>query len=130
MQVMVGTDIIEVDRVKKSIEDLGESFIDKVFTDKEINYCKNKKRMKFQHYAARFAAKEATFKAISELLKDKYSISWKNMQVINNEQGKPKIEFISLTKEVEKELKKIISIDLSLSHIKEYAVANVTILIQ
>lgn len=128
MQVNVGIDIIEVDRVKKSIEELGNKFIDKVFTQKEIDYCSNKKISKYQHYAARFAAKEAAFKAVSTLLKDKYSISWKNMQVVNDEKGKPKLEFIFLEKNVENELKKIASIDLSISHIKDYAVANVTIL--
>ena len=128
MQVKVGTDIIEVARIENSIEELGDKFINKVFTEKEIEYCKDTKALKYQHYAARFAAKEATFKAVSDLLNDKYSVSWKNIQVINNQQGKPEIEFVSLDKEVEKELKKIISIDVSLSHIKEFAVANVCLI--
>ena len=129
MQIKVGTDIIEVSRIQESIESMGENFINKIFTKEEIDYCKNTKKLMYQHYAARFAAKEATFKAVSTLLEDKYSISWKNAQVINNENGKPQLEFIALSKEVEKMLKKIISIDISLSHLKDYAIATVTILI-
>lgn len=128
MQVKVGTDIIEVARIEKSIEELGEKFLNRIFTEEEIKYCQDTKNQKYQHYAARFAAKEATFKAISGLLKDKYSISWKNIQIKNDEKGKPNIELISLDREVEKELKKISSIDISLSHIKEYAVANVCLI--
>lgn len=129
MQVKVGIDIIEVKRIKDSIEELGESFLNKVFTTNEIKYCESKKTNKYQHYAARFAAKEAAFKAVSTLLEDKYSISWKNIETINTQDGKPTIKFVSITKEVEKELSKIQSIDVSISHIKETAVANVTVLI-
>lgn len=130
MNIKVGIDIIEVDRIKNSIEDLGEKFINKIFTDKEVEYCKGTRNSMYQHYAARFAAKEATFKAISTLLKDKYSISWKNVQVVNDENGKPTLQFISLTKEIEKELNKIESLDISISHLKEYAIANVSVLIK
>ena len=129
MQVKVGIDIIEVERIKQSIEEIGEGFIDRVYTDNEIKYCESKKNNKYQHYAARFAVKEAAFKAISTLLNDKYSISWKNVETIDDEKGKPSIKFVALSREVEKELSKIISIDVSISHIKEYAVANVSVLI-
>jgi len=129
MQIKVGTDIIEVSRIQESIENIGENFINKIFTQEEINYCKNTKKLMYQHYAARFAAKEAAFKAISTLLEDKYSISWKNAQILNDDNGKPHLEFIALTKEVERMLKRIISIDVSISHLKEYAIATVTILI-
>lgn len=129
MQVKVGIDIIEVERIKQSIEEIGEGFIDRVYTDNEIKYCESKKNNKYQHYAARFAVKEAAFKAISTLLNDKYSISWKNVETIDDERGKPSLKFVALSKEVEKELSKIISMDVSISHIKDYAVANVSVLI-
>ena len=129
MEIKSGIDIIEVERVENSIEEMGTKFLNKIFTEEEIKYCKNKKKMESQHYAARFAAKEATFKAISCLLEDKYSISWKNIQVINDEKGKPHIQIIAIDKKVEKELSKIRSIDVSLSHIKEYAVASVNVII-
>ena len=129
MQIKVGIDIIEVERIKQSIEEIGDSFINKIYTEEERMYCESRKKTRYEHYAARFAVKEATFKAISTLLKDKYSISWKNVETINDRNNKPTINFVSLNKEVEKELKKIQSIDVSISHIKDYAIANVSILI-
>ena len=64
MKVNCGIDIIEIDRIKESIEKTGENFLNKVFTKKEIEYCESKKKQKYQHYAARFATKEAAFKAL------------------------------------------------------------------
>ncbi len=76
MKICCGTDIIEIERIKKSIDDesIGKAFVEKVFTPMEIEYCESKKSQKYQHYAARFAAKEAAFKAISGQLQDKYAI--------------------------------------------------------
>ena len=59
MQVTCGTDIIEINRIQKSIEEMGERFLERVYTPQEIAYCESKKMQKYQHYAARFAAKEA-----------------------------------------------------------------------
>lgn len=129
MQIKVGTDIIEVSRIQESIENLGQSFLNKIYTEEEIKYCQSKKKAMYQHCAARFAAKEAAFKAVSTLLEDKYSISWKNAQTVDDENGKPHLEFVSLSKDVEKMLKRISSIDVSISHLKEYAIATVTILV-
>lgn len=124
MKICCGTDIIEIERIRNSIEDeaMGKAFIERVYTPKEIAYCESKKMQKYQHYAARFAAKEAAFKAISEQLVDKYSISWQDIEVINDEQGRPSLNLIGI------DLKNIEDIDLSISHCKEYAVANVTLL--
>ena len=110
MKVTCGADIIEINRVKECLESMEEKFATRVFTKDEI-----------QHYAARFAAKEAVFKAISFCLKDKYSICWKDIEVINDAQGRPQVNL-----SVEN-LKQIDSIDLSLSHCKEYATANVVV---
>ena len=123
MKILTGTDIIEINRIKESIESLGENFKNKIYTEKEIEYCESKKNAKYQHYAGRFAAKEAIFKAISELLDDKFEVSWKDAQILNDEQGKPKITFTS-----KKLQDKIENIDISISHCKEYAVAYVVIL--
>lgn len=124
MKVCCGTDIIEIERIKESIEDerTGEAFVEKVYTKKEIAYCESKNILKYQHYAARFAAKEATFKAISGQLQDKYSITWKDIEIINNEQGRPCLNLMGV------DLNNIEDIDLSISHCKQYAVANVTLL--
>lgn len=124
MRISCGTDIIEIKRIKESIEDekLGEAFLKRVYTSKEIEYCESKGNQKYQHYAARFAAKEATFKAVSDQLNNKYDISWKQIEIRNNQQGRPKINLMGI------DLKDIEDIDLSISHCKEYAVANVTLL--
>lgn len=121
MKICCGTDIIEIERIKKNIEDekVGKAFVERVYTKKEIEYCESKKIQKYQHYAARFAAKEAVFKAISEQLEDKYSITWKDIEIINNQQGRPELNLIGI------DLSNIEDIDLSISHCKEYAVANV-----
>ncbi len=122
MKVKCGTDIIEISRIKESIEDLGEHFLKRVFTDKEIEFCESKKAQKYEHYAARFAAKEAAFKAISWILNDKYSVTWKDFEVENDKNGRPILNIYNM------DLKSIESIDISLSHCKNYAVANVVIL--
>lgn len=122
MKISCGTDIIEIDRIKYSIENIGDRFLEKVYTKNEIAYCESKKTQKYQHYAARFAAKEAAFKAISDELNDKYAVCWKDFEVINDKTGRPTLNIIGM------DLKNIASIDLSISHCKEYAVANVTIL--
>lgn len=129
MQIKVGIDIIETSRIKESIEEGQDKFLNRVYTNNEIKYCESKNKNKYQHYAARFAVKEAAFKAISSLLSDKYSVAWKNIETFNDKNGRPNIKFVSLPQEVEKELSKIESIDVSISHIKEYAVANVSIII-
>ena len=74
MKIRCGTDIIEISRIRKSIDELGETFKNKVFTQKEIEYCESKGKQKYQHYAARFAAKEAAFKAITKMLDDKNNL--------------------------------------------------------
>ncbi|NLC87998.1 MAG: holo-ACP synthase [Clostridiaceae bacterium] len=117
-----GTDIIEVKRVQEAIESLGEKFINKIFTPSEILYCNNKQKMKYQHFAARFAAKEAIFKAISELLNDKYEITWTDVEILPDENKKPRVYFLN-----NKHLK-IKQIDISLSHIQEYATAMCVVL--
>ena len=94
MRNLCGTDIIEIERIKKVINSLENTFINKIYTENEIKYCEEKNNAKYQHYAARFAAKEAVFKAVSQILDTKYSITWKNIEVINDENGKPKINFI------------------------------------
>ena len=117
-----GTDIIEIARIEESINKLGEKFLERVFTKNEIEYCESKNIQKYQHYAARFAAKEAAFKAISWKIKDKYEVCWKDFEVVNDKQGRPKLNIIGIS------LKGVENIDVSLSNCKEYAIANVTIL--
>ena len=122
MKPLIGTDIIEVDRIKNALED--ERFSLRVFTDKEIEYCEKRQKSKYQHYAARFAAKEAVFKAISPILNDKYEIGWKNIEIVNDENGRPTVNFTGI------EIKKNISVDISLSHIENFATATAIAVIE
>lgn len=121
MKVTCGNDIIEIDRIKQSIEDMGNKFCERVFTKKEIQYCESKRSQKYQHYAARFAAKEAVFKAISDGLNDKYSVCWKDIEIENNEQGRPRVNLLVSS------IKNIKNIDISISHCKQYATATVLV---
>lgn len=123
MKILCGTDIIEIERVKKSIERSGEKFTNLIYTPAEIEYCESKRNAKYTHYAGRFAAKEALFKAISSLLTEKFLITWTDAQIINDESGNPQIEFLKI------KFEQIKSIDISISHCKEYAVATVSVLI-
>ncbi|MBK8981394.1 MAG: holo-ACP synthase [Ignavibacteria bacterium] len=113
----IGIDIIEVKRIRKIMEDYGERFIKRILTENEINYC-----MKFSkpelHLAGRFAAKEAYSKAIGTGVGKSYS--WKDIEIINNERGKP---FIVHIKESEYSGFKF---EVSISHTEEYACAAVS----
>lgn len=122
MKIKCGVDIIEIARIQESIESLGDKFLNKIFTKKEIEYCESKGKAKFEHYAARFAVKEAAFKAASEEVKDKYKISWKDIETTNDESGRPNLKVLFLKDN------KIENTDVSISHCKDYAVANVTVL--
>ena len=122
MKITCGTDIIEISRIKEAFDSLGASFSNRIYTKKEIEYCESKKTQKYQHYAARFAVKEATFKAISAGLKDKYQISWKDIEVKNDSNGRP---YVKIKEEFMKEVE---DIDISISHCKKYAVATVVVL--
>ena len=122
MKIKCGTDIIEINRIKESIQSLGEKFLNKVFTPNEIQYCESKKAQKYQHYAARFAAKEAVFKAISESLEDKFSLSWNDYEILNDENGRPNVKITGI------DLAEIENIDLSISHCKQYAAATAVVI--
>ena len=91
MNITCGTDIIEIDRIRNSVEELGDKFLNKIYTHKEIEYCERKNQAKYQHYAARFAAKEAIFKAISSHLTNKFEVTWKDAEILNDDNGKPQV---------------------------------------
>ncbi len=84
----IGTDIVECLRIAQMIERHGELFIDRVYTTAEIEYCRSRKQAT-QHFAGRWAAKEAIMKAIGTGWRR--GISWRDMEVRNNEGGKPTV---------------------------------------
>ena len=110
-----GTDIIEVVRVDNHISK-NNGFREKIFTEREIKYCESKKN-KGQHYAARFAAKEAFFKAIGTGWRN--GMAFNEIEILNNELGKPEIILHGKTKEYSKQ-QEINNIHVSLSHIKDF----------
>jgi len=89
MVLGLGIDIIEIARIKKSIDNYGERFLEKVFTDKEIKYC-NSKFNKYQHFAARFATKEAVYKALASGWQE--GLRWKDIEIQNDTSGMPSIK--------------------------------------
>lgn len=118
MNITCGTDIIEVKRIEKAIKTKKNGFLKRVFTEKEIEYCESKNAIKYESYAARFAGKEAVLKAVCNFLDSKYDINWLDIEILNGKQGRP---YVMLNRE---KIKENIEIDISLSHIKEYAIAN------
>ncbi len=119
MKTTCGTDMIEIERIQQSIEHLGQKFLKKIYTENEITYCESKKTQKYQHYAARFAAKEATFKALSEIIND-IDGYWQFFETVNDNMGKPHMH-------IHYPIKGIKNIEMSISHCKAYAIAMVIV---
>jgi holo-[acyl-carrier protein] synthase len=89
-----------------------------------MDYCQSKKNC-YQHYAVRFASKEAVLKAFGTGLRDR--MKWTDIETLNDELGKPYVNLYGRAKELATE-KKIGEISVSLSHCKEYAVAHVLLI--
>ena len=121
MIVGIGTDIIEVARIERLLTKQ-KRFQKRIYTETEIAYCEAKKN-NVQNYAARFAAKEAFLKAIGTGWRR--GVAFKEIEVVNNEQGKPEIFLSGKAKEIADNLA-ITNIQVSLSHLKDYAIAIVT----
>ena len=119
-----GVDIVEIFRMRDAIDKWGEAFLTKIFTSREIKYS-NSKRFSHQHFAARFAAKEAVVKAFGEARK--HPLNWTEIEVLNDKEGKPVIEFHNAALKLKK-AKKISDVIVSLSHSKNYAIANAILL--
>ena len=91
MIIGTGIDIIEIDRISNTIDKWGFHFINKIFTNNEIDYCSNKLN-KIQHYAARFAVKEAFYKALPKHFNIPFD--WKIIEVCNDLDGNPSIKIL------------------------------------
>ncbi|MDP4172652.1 MAG: holo-ACP synthase [Bacteroidota bacterium] len=89
MVIGIGIDIIEIDRIKQSVDRFGDKFLNKIFTEVELQYCLSKPN-KYQHLAARFAAKEAVAKALSEGWDGGFN--WKDIEIYNELSGKPSVK--------------------------------------
>ena len=116
----VGIDIIERKRIERLFS-VNEDFLRRIYTEKEVEYCKQKKN-KYQHFAARFASKEAMFKALGTGWVG--NMKWTDIELLNDEMGRPYLNLYGSVKEMA-EKKHIDNISVSLSHCKEYAIAQV-----
>ena len=113
MIVGIGVDIIEVGRIQ-TLAEKSPRFLKRVFTEVEIQYSNGKKN-KYQHLAARFAAKEAFFKALGK------KINWTDVGIVNRPSGKPELVLREGAS---------FSFDrtyVSLSHLQDYAIAYVVL---
>ena len=119
MTLASGVDIIEISRVKQVLERYGQRFLDRVYTAGEIAYC----RGRAPNLAARFAAKEATMKALGTGVR---GVGWKDIEVVRHESGAPSVLLHGRGKRRAQQLG-VREISLSLSHSREYAVAFVVI---
>lgn len=120
----MGVDIVEIYRMRDAVKKWGDSFLTKIFTPREIGYS-NSRRLAHQHFAARFAAKEAVVKAFGE--PNKHPIRWTEIEVLNDGEGKPKIEFHNDALKLKKK-KKVGDVMVSMSHSDNYAIANVILM--
>jgi holo-[acyl-carrier protein] synthase len=114
----IGVDIAEVDRIKRSISE-GNHFKKRVFTEVEQNYCDSIKNSA-ESYAARYAAKEAFFKALGTGWRGE--LKFTDLEVVNNELGKPLVHLHNEAQRMAKEMG-VKSVHISLSHTKETAIA-------
>ncbi len=129
MKVYCGTDIIEVSRIQKAVEET-KGFKENIFSKNEIEEIDSVKcQMKYQRYAGRFAAKEALYKALSKILiENQFNISFLDVEIMNVTEllKRPKVVF--LNENLKKLVEKLdIEIDISISHVKEMAVAMATV---
>lgn len=117
----IGVDIVEINRIASAICRYGSSFLNRIYTENEQDYCLScsNRRITHQRFAARFAAKEAVFKCLG--ISEK-GMRWKDMEILNEANGKPFVKLHGELLEVSKEagIKEVL---VSLSHSKEYAVA-------
>jgi len=121
MIVSIGIDIIEVYRIRETISRTAR-FAERVFTNRERDYCEAKGAAAAQSYAARFAAKEAFLKALKTGWRGK--ITWHDIEICSDENGVPSLEIKGEAKNIFENLGAN-KIHLSLSHTTEHAVAQV-----
>ncbi len=125
MEIHCGVDLIELDRFEKALS-MGDSFKNRVFTPAEIAYCEARgKSGSLQSYAVRFCAKEAVAKALGTGIAK--GISFQDIEISNKENGKPEVILSGEALKIFKAMGAF-SIDVSLTHSRDYAMAQVVFL--
>ncbi len=115
----IGTDIVECPRIGKMIEQYGELFLRRIYTPREIRYCQARKHA-IEHFAGRWAAKEAILKALGTGWSK--GISWTDIEVRTGKTGQPTVLVCGVAKEVARQ-RGIADILISISHCRTYATA-------
>ena len=116
---MIGIDIVEVERIRTLVDEYGDKFLKRLFTDREILYCNFSTRLRYQRFAVRFAAKEALIKAIGEK-----AFAWTDVEIIKDDAGRPDFELYGKAALYASQ-QGIVDIYVSLSHTRSMAAAMV-----
>ena len=121
MIIATGIDIVDISRLEESFERSGDLFRDRIFTEVEIAYCERRAR-RFASYAARFAAKEATMKALGTGWAE--GVGWRDIEVVSQENGKPTLKLSGRALELFQKMGAW-KAHLTLSHSNDLAIAQV-----
>lgn len=116
----IGTDIVECLRVGRMIEEHGELFLQRVYTEREIQACHTRRRA-MEHFAARWAAKEAVFKALGRPWRK--GMEWTDLEIIHDLGTNPQVVLAGATRDMAQQMR-VGSILLSLAHCRAYATAH------
>jgi holo-[acyl-carrier protein] synthase len=117
--VGIGTDIVECLRIGRMIDQHGELFLQRVYTEREIRYCQARKRA-MEHFAGRWAAKEAVLKCLGTGWRK--GLCWTDMEIRNGTSGQPRVLLCGPAKDIAQSLR-ISDILISISHCRAYATA-------
>ena len=123
MIIGCGIDLVRIERIEKIIKKWGDDFVLRIFTSLEKEYCEKKKNKKYQSYAGKFAAKEALLKSFGLGLRE---ANWKEIEIKNDDLGQPIIETSGKLKNIAS-TKRVSKYFISISHTKEYAIAQVVL---
>ena len=115
--IITGIDIIEIQRINDAVERWGNRFLERIYTDNEISYC----RGRMPSLAARFAAKEGTMKALGTGIR---GVRWRDVEVVRERSKAPTIRLHGGAARIAKDLG-VQDLALSLSHSRHYAIASV-----
>ncbi len=120
MIVGLGTDIIEIVRIGQMVERHGEQFLQRVFTEEEVRYCQRRKEC-YQHFAGRWAAKEAVMKTFGTGWTR--GVGWKDIEVTTKRSGQPIVTISGSARDYAEKLG-IDEVLVSISHCRAYAMAT------
>jgi holo-[acyl-carrier protein] synthase len=116
-----GIDIVETDRIRHSVQEHGDRFLDRVFTPGEQAYCASNRKRYFEHLAGRFAAKEAVLKVLGTGWRG--GIAWTDIEILRDPSGQPRVLLVGECARIAAELG-ISRWHVSISHIETHATAS------